>query len=219
MNVVSAYKKRATVLLILGLLVWVLAAGLLLWVGRAAVQVYLGPKPLENYSINGLAGRYVKVKITTMVDEYALLESQRLAGGKAAVTGREYAVYLPDGEQVIGLLITGDQLDQLEPALAALLKEGPAAPAVELSGTMMPMQADSREMYRQALDYHSISENLALPYLLVAGQVGGQPTSRVVGLFWGAVALLVLGCVLLVAARITRGRGKNTNQSQTKILR
>ncbi len=200
-------RKRGSarlVLGLLGLLALVLAIVLLALGGYGAPRVLRGPQPLEGLSVNGLKGRYVRARVELVVDEYAQVESTNLLGGAVEVTGREYAIYLPDGEHVMGLLLEGEALESQGPGLAALIEEGPSAPAVELSGTVLPMPADSAQYFSQALAFHNISEGLALPHLLVAGQVAGKPVGQVLALFWAAVALAVLGAGLLVAAATRR---------------
>ncbi|MDL2253758.1 hypothetical protein LJC49_06770 [Ruminococcaceae bacterium OttesenSCG-928-I18] len=189
--------KRALPLVVLFVLLGLvsLAAG-----GHWVLRALAGPEEISAFSPNDLEGRYLQAEISTVVDEYAYIEQRMGDADEGRVVGREYMIYTPSGEYVLGLLVQGDELSRLEASLSHLIEDGQFASPVTITGTVVPMDAESIALFDELLQYHAISEGNAVHSLLVAGALGTLSQNTTYVLFFATVLLLLLGVALLVAA-------------------
>ncbi len=193
-------RKASWLFVAAGALLFVLAGVLLAAGGRHAWIALQKPVELDGLSPNGLEGRYVTAQVSSVLDEYAQLELPAAAGEEARITGREYVIYLPDGENVMALLVGGEELPRLQEALNALITEGETAPPVELKGLVAPMEEGDKALFQDALAFYSLSEGMAVYSVLEVGTVEGVPLGQAYLLFWLAALAALLGILSAVLA-------------------
>ena len=199
--------KKIALLAVLLLAGFVVCLGLS---GLGAVKFIMGPRDLDELSADQLEGQYVTVELQMFLDEYAYTESLKAGQARGKVTEREYILHVCERE-FIGVAVDGDNLpaaeDIMDASYKALTGEETEAPEpLRVTGTILPMDAETRGFYEDSYVYELLEDDsdLMLPLILRVGYVGSERAP----MMWGftALSLVCLAGALWVLISALRGR-------------
>lgn len=175
------------------------AATLLVLGGHRVFALIRGPADFDSMPIGQIEGAYVTLDVTTVLDEYAYSEN---SGGK--VVSREFAVASPDGSHYLGVLVPEDDYDAISRPFESLANDAyPVAAVVTVTGTVYPMDGETKELFDNALRYYTVQEGMAVYAVLHVGDVGSLPA----GMIWlmaVCAAVLIVVAVAMLALALTR---------------
>lgn len=214
----SKMKKRSFKKIALAAAILLVGFGVCLFLsGLGVLKFIMGPRSLDELSADQLEGQYVTAELQMFLDEYAYTESLKSNQPRGKVTEREYV--LPVGEQeFIGVAVDRKNLaaaeDIMDASYKALTGEETDAPEpLRVTGTILPMDAETRSFYEASYVYELLEDasDLMLPLVLRVGYVGSERAP----MMWSFTALS-LACLagalwMLISALTGRYQKQITN--------
>lgn len=176
--------------------------------GLGVFKLIMGPRNLDELSADQLEGQYVTAELQMFLDEYAYTESRKSGQPRGKVTEREYI--LPVCEQeFIGVAVDGANLDAAEDIMDASYKaltgeETEAPEPLRVTGTILPMDEETRDFYEESYVYELLEDDsdLMLPLVLRVGYVGSERASTM-WIFTGISLACLVGALWMLISALT----------------
>lgn len=162
---------------------------------------------IYDLDISELEGKYVTADIYFIYDYYAYTTETSKSNPRPRTTSREYIIPIGENEYM-GLYLPSKSLTKANTLMKSSqdILDGKAENINEeeiftITGTILPMEKESLEFYREAVGYDEMDEAdkaLFLPYYLREDYLGKTPIAATFLLTIAAVVCFICATVMLV---------------------
>lgn len=197
---------------VLRFIVFLLVSGALIYFGAPGIlNILKGPKKIEGIDVPNSKGAYVTMTFDHVVFDYAYT-TERESGkpeSTAKTKSEEYMVITQDENYLMGVLLHKGDFSKYQSHLIKLMdyfwEETPVNPgAITLTGTIIEMDSESKQFFKETMDELGADPSMAAFYLLDINQANGSSllTSWIA---FGIGAVLVLFALFSLVRALTGG--------------